>query len=257
MAHISVGGVSIHFEQEGSGPPVVLQHGLTDSIASWYEYGYVDALAPRYGLILIDARGHGASDKPHEPTAYAGSTLALDVVAVLDHLGIERASYFGHSMGGAIGISLAHHAPDRIDALGIGASPPDPTPSATVDSFVPLLQQGPAAMLSAWQQLGTLSPEMTERILAIDCEAIIALIQAERTRITRDVDAFHQLQGRYRFFMGDADWFLPDMLRAADKLEAGALVTIAGVNHLEFFQRSDLLVPHLTSFLDGRSLGHD
>ena len=49
--------------------------------------------------------------------------------------------------------------------------------------------------------------------------------------------------------MGDGDWFYPDMLAAVDSLEPRSLVTIPGVNHLEFFQRSDLLVaPQLVSF---------
>jgi pimeloyl-ACP methyl ester carboxylesterase len=119
MTYLSVNGVAIHFETEGSGPPVVLQHGLTDSLTTWYEYGYVDALAAHHQLILIDSRGHGASDKPHDSAAYAGSTLAMDVVAVLDHLGIAHAGYFGHSMGGRIGILLAHYAPQRISALAL------------------------------------------------------------------------------------------------------------------------------------------
>jgi pimeloyl-ACP methyl ester carboxylesterase len=46
---------------------LVLQHGFTDSLETWYDLGYVEALKPQYRLILIDARGHGASDKPHEP----------------------------------------------------------------------------------------------------------------------------------------------------------------------------------------------
>jgi pimeloyl-ACP methyl ester carboxylesterase len=48
----------------------VIQHGFTDSMATWYELGYVEALQPDYQLILVDARGHGHSDKPHDPDAY-------------------------------------------------------------------------------------------------------------------------------------------------------------------------------------------
>jgi len=49
--------------------------------------------------------------------------------------------------------------------------------------------------------------------------------------------------------MGDGDWCYPDMLAALDRLQPGSLVTIAGVNHLEFVQRSELVLPHLISFL--------
>ena len=104
-------------------------------------------------------------------------------------------------------------------------------------------------MLTAWQGLGTISPELTERILAIDCPAMIALLQADRKGTGLDTDALARFPGRYRFFMGEGDWFYPDMHPAVDRLQPGALVTIPGVNHLEFFQRSDLLLPHLSSFL--------
>ena len=56
-----------HYRVEGDGQPLVLQHGFTDSLETWYDTGYVNGLKRQYWLILIDARGHGASDKPHEP----------------------------------------------------------------------------------------------------------------------------------------------------------------------------------------------
>ena len=76
--------VEIHYETEGNGPPLVLHHGATDSLQTWYERGYVDALKGSHSLILIDARGHGQSGKPQEPEAYVTETMARDVIAVLD-----------------------------------------------------------------------------------------------------------------------------------------------------------------------------
>jgi pimeloyl-ACP methyl ester carboxylesterase len=64
-------GVRIHYRTEGEGQPLVLQHGFTDSLGTWYGLGYVEALKPHHRLILIDARGHGGSDKPHEPDCTA------------------------------------------------------------------------------------------------------------------------------------------------------------------------------------------
>ena len=62
--------VRIHYEREGSGPPLVLHHGLFQALQAWRDDGYVEALAGDYALILMDPRGHGASDKPHDPAAY-------------------------------------------------------------------------------------------------------------------------------------------------------------------------------------------
>jgi pimeloyl-ACP methyl ester carboxylesterase len=250
MGRVVVGGVGIHYEVEGRGSPLVLQHGFTDSLMSWYDYGYVDALGSGHQLILIDARGHGESDKPHDARQYADGAMPLDVVAVLDQLKIERSAFYGHSMGGSIGLALAHYAPARFTALGIGGARPDPQSSAVADGFVPLLEQGPAAMLTAWQALGELSPGLTQRILAIDCAAMIAVRQGPRERAVKDTDALARFPGRYRFFMGDNDWFYPEMSAALDRLEPGSLVTYPDLNHLEFFQRSDLVVPDLHAFFD-------
>jgi pimeloyl-ACP methyl ester carboxylesterase len=217
---------------------------------SWYEYGWVDALARDHQLVLVDARGHGESDKPHDPSKYADSAMPLDVVAVLDDLKIERSAFFGYSMGGSIGLALAQYAPDRFTALGIGGSAPDPGPNEAVAGFLPLLKQGPAGMLTAWQALGELSPEHTERLLAIDCAAMIAVLRGGRERKVRDTDALARYTGRYRFFMGDNDWFYPDMSAALDRLTPGSLVTYAGLNHLECNQRADLLAPDLRAFFD-------
>jgi pimeloyl-ACP methyl ester carboxylesterase len=64
MPYVIHQGVQIHYQVEGEGPPLVLQHGFTQSLKSWHMAGYVNALQSHYRLILIDARGHGASDKP-------------------------------------------------------------------------------------------------------------------------------------------------------------------------------------------------
>src|SRR5207237_3323115 len=66
MPYANNQGVRIHYRVEGEGLPLVLQHGYTQSLEHWYQCGYVDALKAHYRLVLVDARGHGGSDKPHE-----------------------------------------------------------------------------------------------------------------------------------------------------------------------------------------------
>ena len=73
-------GVRIHYELEGDGPALVLHHGFSGSLRHWYMNGYVEALRRTYRLILVDARGHGESDKPHDPASYALATHHLTVV---------------------------------------------------------------------------------------------------------------------------------------------------------------------------------
>src|SRR4029077_11002277 len=86
------------------------------------ERGFVAALKPKYRLVLIDARGHGQSDKPHDPASFTPENFASDIVSVLDDLGIKTAAYWGYSMGGWVGYTLARHALDRVACFVIGGA---------------------------------------------------------------------------------------------------------------------------------------
>ena len=91
MPYVNNQGVRIHYQVQGSGPPLIVHHGILVGLDDWYEFGYVEGLEDDYQLVLIDARGHGASDKPHDPQMYSMALRVADVVAVLDDLGIDTA----------------------------------------------------------------------------------------------------------------------------------------------------------------------
>ena len=108
-------GTRLAYWTEGSGDPVVLVHGLSGSHDLWEHQ--VPALAERYQVITIDVRGHGESDNPSGP--WDVPTLAGDLVALLDHLGLERAVLVGLSMGGGISQTTAILYPERVRALAL------------------------------------------------------------------------------------------------------------------------------------------
>ncbi len=99
MPYAENAGVRIRYEVYGSGPTLVLQHGFTQSIEDWIECGCMAALAPKYRVIPIDARGHGLSDKPLDEREHALEHRARDVTAVLDATGTKQAGFWGYSMG--------------------------------------------------------------------------------------------------------------------------------------------------------------
>lgn len=117
----SFDGTTLAYESEGDGVPVLLLHGFaTDAYINWVRPGVVDALtAAGYRTIALDQRGHGASDKPHEPDAYGDDAMIRDAQALLDHLGIERCLAAGYSMGArnTLGLVLADK---RIRAAVLG-----------------------------------------------------------------------------------------------------------------------------------------
>jgi pimeloyl-ACP methyl ester carboxylesterase len=117
-------GVRIYYEVEGEGTPLVLVHWASGSTKDWHMFGYVDTLEEDYQLILVDMRGHGQSDKPLDPEAYSAEIQVGDIIAVLDELGIDKAHYFGYSLGGRLGWAVARYAPERFHSIIIGGKTP-------------------------------------------------------------------------------------------------------------------------------------
>jgi pimeloyl-ACP methyl ester carboxylesterase len=97
----SFDGVELSYRVQGDGPRVLLLHGFAaDSEKNWIRPHVVEALeAAGRQTIALDARGHGLSEKPHEPSAYANGAMVRDVEALLDHLDIEKIDVCGYSMG--------------------------------------------------------------------------------------------------------------------------------------------------------------
>jgi pimeloyl-ACP methyl ester carboxylesterase len=117
-------GVRLHFELHGpdEAPPIVLVHGFcSDYRLNWVGSRWQEALSSDGRLVIgLDCRGHGHSEKPHDPVAYDRSTMAADVVRLLDHLGLERADYLGYSMGGRIGLQVLVDAGARVRRMVLG-----------------------------------------------------------------------------------------------------------------------------------------
>lgn len=116
--------MKIHYEVEGQGPPLMLQHGITNNLHSWKRNSYVDALKDEYRLILVDARGHGDSSKPQDTQSYSIELMATDNVAVLDDIGIVQACFWEYSMGALIGFFLAQYFADRFPVYILGGGSP-------------------------------------------------------------------------------------------------------------------------------------
>jgi len=122
MASFANGEVEIAYLDEGAGDPIVLVHGFaSNKEVNWVHPGWVATLT-RDGrrVIALDNRGHGASGKPYDPSAYHSATMADDVRALLDHLKIERADVMGYSMGARVTAFLAVKHPGRVRSVILG-----------------------------------------------------------------------------------------------------------------------------------------
>ena len=257
MPYARNGDVRIHYIIEGTGPPLVLQHGFTGSWRDWETFGFVAALQDDYQLIMLDARGHGASDTPHDPASYGLTAAAEDIVAVLDDLGIDQAHYYGYSFGGAVGWALGTSAPERVASLAIGGAhpyPPSDEVGVRITRMHDYLSQGMAAYV-AWRerQLGPWPPAFRARVLGNDARALAACVtpHPDRPRLPRVEEALPQMTMPVLLLSGDDDeLFAGSRARlAASLLPDGRFVEVAGANHFTLYVRSDLVLPHVCAFL--------
>jgi len=114
-------GARLYFETVGTGEPLVLVNGQGNDHRGWKHVR--NDFAEQYQVIVYDHRGTGASDKPEAPP-YSTRGFAFDVIAILDHLQLQRAHVYGVSMGGRICQWLAIDHPLRIGALIMGCTTP-------------------------------------------------------------------------------------------------------------------------------------
>jgi 2-succinyl-6-hydroxy-2,4-cyclohexadiene-1-carboxylate synthase len=119
---VDAGGVRLHVEVRGAGRPLILLHGFTGSSAVWD--GVMADLAADRRVFAFDLLGHGASDAPDEPSAYAMDACVGQLRAACDRLGVLRADWLGYSMGGRVALALALSAPDRVRKLVLESASP-------------------------------------------------------------------------------------------------------------------------------------
>jgi pimeloyl-ACP methyl ester carboxylesterase len=164
IATADVGDVRVAYEIRGASnaPPMMLLHALGDGRRDWD--GVADRFAENFQVVAVDLRGHGESDWPG---AYSFELMALDVIGLLDHLGLAAVTLVGHSMGGAVAYLIAQQYPDRVERLIVEDVPPPfprdrPLPArpegklefdwAVVPAIVGEVNRGNATM---WDQLSS------------------------------------------------------------------------------------------------------
>ena len=257
-------GLSIYYEVEGKGIPVVLSHGLSMSLEDWKEQGYVESLAEKYTVILVDSRGHGRSDKPHDASAYSRYNFAMDHIAVLNSIGLDRAHFVGYSMGGFACLGVGIHSPNRCITLSIGGSQPfdtseipDDIPPHTprdLHGFPPandpvrhLLAQGSEAWIEFFKANMNVSPAMSSRLAKNDYAALLAFRDSPDERgVARQLE---QLNFPCLIYVGEYEFVYRGAQALARHLSNAEFVSFSGFNHFELFAESKKILPVLHRFL--------
>lgn len=121
----SFDGTSLALHRVGAGRPLVLLHGLFSSAEmNWIKWGHADQIAQQgYEVLMLDFRVHGQSEAPHDPACYPAGVLVKDVVALVEHLGLDEYDLAGFSLGARTsihGVASGKLDPKRLILGGMG-----------------------------------------------------------------------------------------------------------------------------------------
>ena len=211
-------GATLHFEERGSGEPLLLLHGLTGTGADWQHVFDREALAASYRVIAPDARGHGRSTNPSG--VFSFRRCALDVLELLDRLGIDRVRAIGMSLGAKTLLHVATAAPARVSALVlVSATPrfPDTTRAIfraaaaaehTPDEWAAMRAQhvhGDAQIAALWQLPARFADDPTD--MAFSAERL-AKIAARTLVVAGDRDPLYPVELAIELYRGIPNAFL-------------------------------------------------
>ncbi|SDD42371.1 Pimeloyl-ACP methyl ester carboxylesterase [Massilia sp. PDC64] len=146
---VDVPGARLHIQEFDGGdptlPPLLLVHGLAGQLAH-YTYGVTDRLTGRYRMVAVDRAGSGHSTRdPGTPADL--HTQAAMLAALIDRLGLERPLVVGHSLGGALALTLALRHPDRVSGLALIA------PLTHMQEHVPPVFEGLTILSPTWRRI--------------------------------------------------------------------------------------------------------
>jgi pimeloyl-ACP methyl ester carboxylesterase len=243
-----VDGVRIAYEDVSdteAGDPIVLLHGSGLSRGSWRGLGYIRALRQTNRVLALDLRGHGRSDKPHEPVHYTMPLVVGDVIAVLDELQIPAAHVIGYSLGARTGFSLIDAHPERALSLVSLGGTFRSLAGSVADVFFPgfddaLKSGGMAEFVRLWGEARgrPVDAPTAAAFLANDPEALAAYFEQAGSEKGVDESRLAQLTTRTLLMAGTED-----AARFADSRLAASIMPHARFVGLDGRGHADTLAP--------------
>jgi pimeloyl-ACP methyl ester carboxylesterase len=268
--YVDAGELRMHVAEAGAGAPVLALHGWPQHWYLWRDV--IPRLARHARVICPDLRGFGWSAVP--VGGYDRETMARDVLALMDALGLERVHVLGHDWGGWIGFVLALREPRRIERLvAYNVLPPWPAgdPRAPLDVWRLSYQFAlatPGLGGGIGRRLARLGLESTGALSPAEVEAFVDRLEGERGRATellyrtfllRDIPRLIARPYRPRdmtvpalLVFGDRDPVIPlrTVEAAVARADAVELEVVPGAGHFVIDERPELVAERAQEFLE-------
>jgi pimeloyl-ACP methyl ester carboxylesterase len=259
-AYADVNGINLYYEIHGTGEPLVLLHG---GLGASEMFGpALERLAEGHRVIAVDLQGHGRTADVDRPIRL--ETMAEDIAALMDHLGIERADAVGYSLGGGVAFQLAVRHPDRVRRLVVvSAYFRDDAVDPALRALQGQVNEGAAEFMKdtpMYELYARLAPrpedfprlvgkigeymrqpfDMTEQLRGIGVPTMLVSADADMAPPSHLVEAFALLDGGLR----DGGWMGEGRPKGGH-----ALAILPGLQHYNIFS-SPLTAETILAFLD-------
>lgn len=242
-------GVAIHYEVEGNGPPLLMLSGLMASAEDLYDFGYVAKLKEDFKLILVDHRGHGQSDKPHDASQYSVQLFVEDIVAVLADAGVGHCHVYGHSIGGWFIYGLAKYFPNIMLSAIIADGVPGSGDPGMIRTVL-------GAYVEFIHSIDGLTDAARARWLGNDLEALSAIAEWVGRKNEDVIDLVDSAIGEINIpclvlmsnLPEESDEFVL-LKKTASTISIADIAQFNELSHFELFFRSDLVLPKIRKFL--------
>ncbi len=252
-----VNGLQMHYEVSGEGDPLIVLHGAYMSIPAM---GAINPmLAETHQGYAVEMQGHGRTNDIDRPITYP--TLADDVAAFMDAVGLERVDVFGYSMGAGVGLQFAIRNPDRVDQLVLASVSYDesgwqPEMVAMIPQMTPAMIAG-TPMEAAFREMSP-NPDgfeaFAERMIALEhepqaWEQDVEALEAPVLLIVGDSDVvtLEHAVAMFRLLGGGA---MGDM---GEPLPASRLAVLPATSHTAVINQPKLLHTLIEPFLQGET----
>ena len=243
---IKANSININYQVDGPerAPWLVFSNSLATSLSMWDEQAA--ALKDRFRVLRYDQRGHGETEAP--AGRYAFDTLLDDALALMDALGIAKATFAGLSMGGATALGLAERRPDRFEHIIVADSPCQSTPQSSQqweERIAVAQKQGIEALVEPtvgrWFPPETVakSPAYLDKIRAmIRATPVNGFIGCAAALADHDyASAIATVQRPVLFLCGEKDAPAPAMRKLHEKLGGSRYVELPGAGHISNMDR--------------------
>jgi pimeloyl-ACP methyl ester carboxylesterase len=243
-------GFEIGYDVSGHGPAVLFTHGYQASAAMWdaQRAGLDDA----YKVITWDIRGHGASGIDDDPSLYSQDLMLGDMLALLDHIGVDKTVLVGHSLGGFASLRFLLQHPDRVGGLVLFGSGPgfrDPEARGKWNEMADRFAGGVEAKgLEILQRAGREVSEAKHRSPTALAHAARGILKQHDSKV---MDALTDITVPTLVIVGTEDkQFIGSSEYMAKKIPGAELAWIEGAAHAANIEEPEAFNQALRAFLD-------